>query len=238
MFAQTILHGRWPLRNPFIKEDGGLYWGRPLWTAVQNRLPIWAVWARIDSSCSGVISAMKRDAGKKRSSQAHDTDATEGWPYEVLKRFRMVFKAVQQHSQWVETRCGVTSAQLWALWELSRKPGLRVSELANAMSIHHSTASNLLDKLARRGLIKRERVREDRRVVTLSLTPEGIELIERAPSPAQGLLQHALFRLPDAVLQSLAQDLDALVNEMEIKDDEAAMRPLNPLAKAIRQQGA
>jgi DNA-binding MarR family transcriptional regulator len=178
---------------------------------------------------------MKRDAEKNTASAAGTAGDTKEWPHEVLKRFRLIFRAVQQHSQWVETRCGVTSAQLWALWELSESPGLRVSDMARAMSIHHSTASNLLDKLARKGLIKRERVSEDQRVVTLNLTREGIDLIERAPSPARGILQHALFRLPKALLQSLAQDLEVLVKEMAILDDEVAMQPLNPLAKTRRR---
>jgi DNA-binding MarR family transcriptional regulator len=163
-----------------------------------------------------------------------DTLVSQVWAYEVLKRLRLIFKAVQQHSQWVETRCGVTSAQLWALWELSKTPGLRVTELAKAMSIHHSTASNLLDKLAKKGLAMRERVSEDQRVVTVSLTPEGRELIGQAPAPAQGILQHALFCLPDSVLRSMAADLNALVKAMEIKDDEAAMEPLNTLPKTTR----
>ncbi|QSA97476.1 MarR family winged helix-turn-helix transcriptional regulator [Methylococcus sp. EFPC2] len=178
---------------------------------------------------------MKRNVEKASPAETVDAPDSSAWAYEVLKRFRLIFKAVQQHSQWVETRCGVTSAQLWALWELSRSPGLRVTELAKAMSIHHSTASNLLDKLAKKGLIRRERVSEDQRVVTVTLTPEGRELIGQAPAPAQGILQHALFCLPDAVLHSLAKDLDALVKAMELNDDEAAMEPLNPLPKTTRR---
>lgn len=155
-------------------------------------------------------------------------------PYEVLKRFRLIFKAVQQHSQWVETRCGVTSAQLWAMWELSRTPEMKVTELAKAMSIHHSTASNLLDKLAKKGLIKRERISQDQRVVTLSLTQEGVELISKAPSRPKGILQHALFDLREDVLNCLVADLDALIEVMAIYDEEAAMEPLNPLPKKTR----
>jgi len=177
---------------------------------------------------------MTRNAKKNAHSEVGDVEGEQAWPYEVLKRFRLIFKAVQQHSQWVETLCGVTSAQLWAMWELSRSPGLRVSDLAKAMSIHQSTASNLLDKLAKKGFVKRERVSEDQRVVTLSLTQEGLDVIGQAPAPAQGILQHALFQLPEAALQCLAKDLDALINEMEIKDDEAASQPLNPLAKTMR----
>ncbi len=80
-------------------------------------------------------------------------------------------------------------------------------------------------------MIKRERISEDQRVVTVSLTPDGLEIIRQAPAPAQGILQHALFSIPDAVLRSLAKDLDVLVKEMEIKDVDAAMQPLNPLPK-------
>jgi DNA-binding MarR family transcriptional regulator len=172
---------------------------------------------------------MNRSATDKTASKTTNVDDSQQWPYEVLKQFRLIFKAVQQHSQWVETHCGVTSAQLWALWELSKKPGLKVTELAKLMSIHHSTASNMLDKLAKKGLIMRERVSQDQRVVTVMLTLDGIELLNQVPSPPQGILQHTLFDLPENVLKSLAHNLEVLVKEMKIKDDEAAMQPINPI---------
>jgi len=178
---------------------------------------------------------MNRNATNTTASKTTNSEDFKQWPHEVLKQFRLIFKAVQQHSQLVETHCGVTSAQLWALWELSKNPGLKVTELAKAMSIHHSTASNMLDKLNKKGLIMRERVSQDQRVVTLSLTPDGVELINQVQSPPQGILQHAIFDLPENVLKSLAKNLDVLVKEMKIKDDdEAAMQPLNPLPKKSR----
>ena len=63
---------------------------------------------------------MKRNDKKSTALEIGDADGSKQWPYEVLKQFRLIFKATQQHSQWVETHCGVTSAQLWALWELSK----------------------------------------------------------------------------------------------------------------------
>ncbi len=163
-------------------------------------------------------------------------DDSKLWSYEALKRFRLIFKAVQQHSQQVETDSGVTSAQLWIMWELSKKPGLKVTEIANALSIHHSTASNLLDKLAKKGLILRERISLDQRVVTVSLTQSGIDLINQAPSPPRGLLQHALFELPASVAKSLVNNLDVLVDQMQIKDIDSAMQPLNPLPKGRKSK--
>jgi DNA-binding MarR family transcriptional regulator len=147
--------------------------------------------------------------------------------FEALKRFRLILKAIQQHSQWVETKCGLSSAQLWLMSEIAKNPGSKVTELANALSIHHSTACSLLDKLAKKGLILRERISRDQRVVTIRLTEKGELLFDEAPAPAQGILQQALFELPDPILGSLTKNLDALINQMQIKDEDAAMQPIN-----------
>lgn len=50
----------------------------------------------------------------------------------VVQQLRIVNRAMQEHSRWVERQCGVSAAQLWALLELAAQPGLRVSELSQA----------------------------------------------------------------------------------------------------------
>lgn len=147
----------------------------------------------------------------------------------VLQKFRQVFKSAQKHFHWVEKQCGVSGAQLWALWELCESPGLSVSELARAMSIHQSTASNLLDKLEQRKLIRRERKGPDQRVVRLFATPGGLTVVSKAPRPARGVLPDALSQLPENELRALDANLDALVNLMRIRDEKAAMTPLSEI---------
>ena len=144
----------------------------------------------------------------------------------VLKSFRVIFRSIQRHSAMVEAQCGLSGSQLWALWELLMSPGLKVSELSRAMSIHQSTASNLLDKLEKRNLIRRERRGPDQRVVRLFLTPEGLETINRAPRPAQGILTHTLLKLPDKTVEDIEAGLVTLVTNMNIKDELAALQPL------------
>jgi MarR family transcriptional regulator, organic hydroperoxide resistance regulator len=146
---------------------------------------------------------------------------------EILQLFRVVFRSVQQHSNWVESRCGVSAAQLWAMWELMQSPGMKVSELSKAMAIHQSTTSNLLDKLENKRLIRRERGQPDQRVVRLFLTAEGSAIIEQAPRPAQGVLTDALSRLPESVLENLGQGIEMLVAQINMKDEKAAMEPLS-----------
>lgn len=148
------------------------------------------------------------------------------WPHEALKRFRLIIRAAQQHSQWVESRCGITSAKLWIMAEIVANPGQRVGDIAAAMAVHQSTISNLLLKLEKKSLIRRERCKDDQRVVRLYPTEAGLELVASAPKPLRGLLQNALFELPEEMLVALTQNLDALIEAMHIRDREAALEPL------------
>jgi len=137
---------------------------------------------------------------------------------DVLMKFRLVINSNKRHFKWVEQQTGISGTLVWVLWELSQSPGIRVSELAETMAIHQSTASNLLDKLQEKGLIERDRSTDDQRVVRLYLTRSGESLIKRVPQPARGLLQEALFRLQPVSLHALNRLLDQLLQEMNPVD--------------------
>jgi len=145
----------------------------------------------------------------------------------VVQSLRVIFRAIQEHSRWVEKQCGVSATQLWVMWELFAEPGQRVSQLSQVLSIHPSTASNLLDKLERKALVRRERAGPDQRVVRLYLTDSGAALLGHAPRPAQGALTDALLRQSDQVLAELDADLARLVAAMRVKDESAALQPLS-----------
>ena len=148
---------------------------------------------------------------------------------EALRQFRLIFGAVRQHYQAVEKACGISGAQIWAMAALRQHPGMKVSELAQALSIHASTASNLLDKIEKAGFIRRERNSADQRVVRLYLTEAGEKALEKAPQPLTGILTHALGQLPDEALARLNQDLAALIAQMGATDTGDAQKPLSEL---------
>ncbi len=79
----------------------------------------------------------------------------------ITKQLRVVFRAVQSHSKTVQQQCGLSSAKLWMMWELFANPGVKVSELARALTIHPSTCSNMLDQLEDKGLTRRNRSKAD-----------------------------------------------------------------------------
>jgi len=147
-------------------------------------------------------------------------------PLSVLQRFRVLIRTAQRHSQWIERQSGVTGAQLWALQELFEEPGLRVGELAKRMALHQSTASNMIDKLESSGLVSKERTSADQRVVRLSLTAAGRDLLARAPSPARGVLPEALRLLDEEALWRLQGELDGLLQQIKDLDEGFGMQPL------------
>lgn len=151
---------------------------------------------------------------------------------EALKKFRQIVSTAQQHFRKIEDQCGLSGAQLWALREVAGHPGQRVSDLAKALSVHLSTASNLLDKLTKRKLVRRERNDPDQRIVRLFLTEEGERVIANAPGPARGVLPEALNRMPDETLDELNRSLAKLLEVIEVSDEEAEMKPLSALIPA------
>src|SRR5208283_3985669 len=129
----------------------------------------------------------------------------------VLQHIRELLRVSQQHFQRIEARCGVSGAQLWALAELQARPVSKISELAVALSVHLSTASNLVDRLEAKALVRRQRSKEDQRIVRVYLTPAGRGVLRKAPKPAEGIIPDALHRMPRDALGRLDRDLEALL---------------------------
>jgi DNA-binding MarR family transcriptional regulator len=150
---------------------------------------------------------------------------------ETLKQLRIILGAVRQHFRAIEEACGVSGAQIWILSTISETPGITVSRLGEALSVHVSTVSNMLDKLAKADLVERLRGEEDRRVVNLHLTDKGRTVLERAPRPLTGLVPHALEHLPESALKRLNADLALLIEQMQDVDHRSADKPLSVLIR-------
>lgn len=146
----------------------------------------------------------------------------------VLRQFRQVFNAVKTHFRQVEKKAGVGGAQLWALSLIRERPGLGVSDLARAMDVHQTTASNLVKALVGAGLVAAEKNGVDRRSVQLRVLAPAARVLRRAPGPFAGVLPEALERLDRRTLLRLEADLDALLQELH-PDERAARIPLSQM---------
>lgn len=161
------------------------------------------------------------------SSPVHSSASPEQ-AAQVLRQFRVVFNAVRSHFQQVEKRVGIGGAQVWALNVIQNQPGVSVNELARAMDIHQSTASNLIRQLVKRELVRTEKSAADRRGVQLFIEAAGQLLLQGAPGPYEGVLPEALQQLPPATLDQLQLSLAQLIQALKA-DEQAGGIPLAEL---------
>ena len=81
---------------------------------------------------------------------------------------------------------GITGMQFAALKHLGEGAASSAADLCRFMQYDTGAMTRILDRLEAKGLVRRERSREDRRTVVLRLTPGAV----RRP--------HASWRSPDA----------------------------------------
>jgi DNA-binding MarR family transcriptional regulator len=163
---------------------------------------------------------------KKNGGHASSGETDVAAHLDALKKLRIVIRAAQRHSAWIEKQCGVSGAQLWIMQELREAPGLRVGEIADKLAIHQTTASNLLRPLEKRGYIVKARDPDDQRAVKLALSESGTALLARAPKPARGLLPEALRQLDAQHLTQLGAGLQTLLDSIGVVDEGHGLEPL------------
>lgn len=101
------------------------------------------------------------------------------------------------------------------LAHLSQAPGhrLRMSELATFAVLTPSGLTRLVDKLARDGLVERERCASDARVVYAVVTLEGMRRLKAAyPTHLRGVREHLVDRLTVAQMDALAEALGPIAS--------------------------
>lgn len=101
--------------------------------------------------------------------------------YRSLAQFRYEIRKFLAFSERAARSAGIEPKQhqlLLSVRGLPKTSRPTIGTIAERLCVQHHTAVALVDKLERRGLLKRERGTKDRREVLLKLTPEADELLQ------------------------------------------------------------
>jgi len=93
------------------------------------------------------------------------------------------------------------------------REGLTCHEIIRRMVTRDPDMTRLLDRLESRGLVVRERSREDRRVVCTCLTEAGLRLVEELDEPVAQLHIRQLGHLGERDLRSLGDKLRRILDK-------------------------
>src|SRR3982074_1575771 len=113
----------------------------------------------------------------------------------------------------------ITLAEYDVLVQLSFAPDgrLRMTQLSDRVRLSPSGRTRLVDRLVRRGLVKRGRCASDRRGTNAILTPAGHARLRRAsPVHLRGIREHFSKRLSPAHLAAIAEALEPLGRDMPL----------------------
>jgi DNA-binding MarR family transcriptional regulator len=113
----------------------------------------------------------------------------------------------------------VTVAQFRVLATIARHGPVGVATLAKLVGVAPSTATRMCDRLVRAHLLERNASELDRRVVAVSLTPRGAQLVKRVTAWRRRALNRAFASIdPDrqaAVAEALAECAAALAESTQ-----------------------
>jgi DNA-binding MarR family transcriptional regulator len=114
---------------------------------------------------------------------AYGADESVGW------LMRRVTQSIIQVADQRLAEHGLTSAQWTPLFKIHKQGGTAtVAALARELQTDVGAMTRLLDRLEKKGLCRRVRSTEDRRVVNVELTPDG----EAAVAPVPAVLAEVL----------------------------------------------
>jgi DNA-binding MarR family transcriptional regulator len=145
-------------------------------------------------------------------------------PTEVLIKVRKIVRSINLESKKIQKEYGVSIPQVLCLGYLHDAPDFQATqgEMKRFLNLNSSTISGIIYRLEKKGLIARLPKSGDKRVVKITLTSQGEELLVKIPSLLHEQLSENLQQLDKEQLKKLEEGLDTLVNLMNLEDLDAS----------------
>jgi MarR family 2-MHQ and catechol resistance regulon transcriptional repressor len=122
------------------------------------------------------------------------------------------YSAVSSHAAAQAARHGLSLGELAVLDELAREGKLLLGELQRRVFVSSGGATFLVDRLERKGLVRRKQCPDDRRATYACLTAKGSRLFTRVAPDHAEVLRRAVAGLSPAQQRTAVALLSALEN--------------------------
>lgn len=129
---------------------------------------------------------------------------------EIEELLRSVSTILKKRGRDILSNFDITPPQLDALLVLREFGELTMGELCQKMFLACSTATDLIDRMERNGLIERVRDTADRRVIRLKVLEKGSSVIDEVLEARRGYLATILAEIDVADKERLIQSLEQL----------------------------
>jgi DNA-binding MarR family transcriptional regulator len=132
---------------------------------------------------------------------------------ELIERYVSVsFQVNKKAGALIKDQLGdeLTNDQLYILKYIHQNGECTSSELAEAFDVNKSAITAIINRMADRELIQRRRDENDRRVVFLTLTKEGLELHKKSQEKVHHLVESIITQFEEAEINRFIQTYEKL----------------------------
>lgn len=138
-------------------------------------------------------------------------------PYveEIEKLIRRVSFVIKCRGRDILNDFDITTPQFNALLLLAEHGDMTIGDLGNKMYLASSTATDLIDRMERNGLVERVRDTNDRRVVRLHMLEKGEQMIQEVLENRKRYLNDILSQVPEHEKEVLTKSLQAIYELMK-----------------------
>ncbi|MDF2531195.1 MAG: transcriptional regulator, MarR family [Clostridia bacterium] len=132
----------------------------------------------------------------------------------MQKTFHTFFKLIDFKREYQQKSSGLNYLQLHSLEKIYKEKAMKTLEISKTLQISPSTLIGVLDELERQKLILRERQERDKRVVLVTVTNKGEEVVKKHFEEDEKFLTNLLKELGEDEQKHLIMLLDKITGNI------------------------
>jgi len=154
--------------------------------------------------------------GTNSTQAASSSDASELAIERSMNAVRSVVRALRINTRAIESKMGISLAQLFVLQQLAERPATSLNELAERTATHQSSVSVVVRRLVDAGYVSRVTSPADKRRIEIDVTPTGRAMLAGAPITIQTQLMTSLRGMSGGDQTTLADLLERWLRTAKI----------------------
>lgn len=129
---------------------------------------------------------------------------------EVAKLFQEVMHLFRNNMKKLVEDTGMSAPQGMVIGILSKNKKMKITELSNHLGLSNSTVSGIIDRLEVQEMVVRERSKEDKRVVYVSISPKFEEMHKTFHKKIEKNIENLMSQGSSEELSKILEGLNAL----------------------------
>ena len=138
---------------------------------------------------------------------------------EVARLFQEVMHLFKHNMKKLLGDAGISAPQGMVIGLLSKNKKMKITELSSKLCLSNSTVSGIIDRLEAQEMVVRERSKEDKRVVYVSIAPNFEDMHKVFHKQMEKNVEKIISQGSPEELRKISEGLDALKKLLSVQQE-------------------